>query len=191
VTLQRDPRYFSVLTIPCVTLLAFSITAMKSATARRASFAALALAGIFGAALGWNHHKLAAHERFVTSPYNTPATALEPYVYFGVRAAENFVTNRIQCACAMDVGRASTIKQINHLPGTRTLTSAEARYLVLSVQMQPDKWRAKQRDGWRKVAEIPGEKGFFNAHSERVVNASQTPGLIVLENPAWPAVSTP
>ena len=63
---------------------------------------------------------------------------------------------------------------------------------ALSVQIQPEKWQTKIKQGWRKVAEIPGDEvaarkfliRFLARPDGRQMNISPTPILIVLENPA-------
>jgi hypothetical protein len=193
VPMQGDPRYLTVLTIPCLTLLAAWLTSLRSSWWRRALVGVLIASGLMGAALDIGHDKLSAYRKFTESEYNQPATVLEPFVYFGARVTQNFSPTDVRYACANDLGRITTIKQIHYLPGTRLVSWTEARYLVLSVQIQPEKWRTKIKEGWRKVAEIPGHNvparewvaRCLAKLSGRSVAVSPTPVLIVLENPTF------
>jgi hypothetical protein len=200
VTLQRDPRYISPLTAPCLIAIAIFLCGLKNNFLRNGLFAALAVVGLLGASLSAGQTALTAHKRFVASEFNRADTVLEPFTYFGARAAQNFsvADSQPRFACASDLGRNSTVAQINYLPGARTAACADAHYLVLSVREQPEKWKLKVKEGWRKVKEIPGDAVFarralahvlllVRPHNARFAALAEAPGLVVLENPNFPA----
>ncbi len=196
VPLQRDPRYLSLLTIPCLALLSVWLLELHSNLWRGIAVSALIASGLLGASLDLGRVKLFAHQRFANSEYNAAFTTAEPFVYFGIRAAQNFSADTIKISYANDLGRTGTVKLMPHLPGARLLASCEAHYAVFSAQTQPEKWKTKMKDGWRKVAEIPGENIFFRQLAMRVIGKIRgrapvnfAPGLIVLENPAFVATS--
>lgn len=192
VTLLREPRYLSVLTIPCVTVLAAWLVSLRWPWWRAAVVAALVASGILGAALDLGRAKLSAHGRFAASEYNRPDAALEPYVYFGARATQNFASRRARFACATDLGRNEAAKLMPHLPGTRMTPVGEARYLVTTLNIKPEKWKTKAQEGWRVAAEISGDEIILRELAKRLLakirgrsgSVSSTPSLIVLENPA-------
>jgi hypothetical protein len=191
IPMQRDPRYLSILTIPCLTLLSIWLLDLRSGFWRGGLIVLLIVSGLLCASLDIGRVKIAAHRQFVSSEYNTPATTAEPFVYFGIRAAQNFSNDTIKISYANDLGRNSAAKLMPHLPGAQLLACSEARYAVFSAQTQPEKWKAKVKEGWRKVAEIPGENIFLREQAIRLVgkirgrsSESSKPGLIVLENPA-------
>lgn len=189
VTMQRDPRYLSVLTIPCVTLLAAWLTGLRSGFWRCAFLTVLVASGIFGAALDLGSAKLSACRAFLASEFNREETTLEPNVYFGARAAQNFAPADFDCA--NDLGRVTTVKLLPHLPGTWFTASDETRYAVFFDDIQPEKWEAKVKDGWRIVKKISGEKvfarevaiGILAELPGQTAKSAAAPGLIVLENP--------
>ena len=191
IPMQRDPRYLSVLTIPCVTILAVWLVNLRQAFWRRAVIGVLMVSGIVCALLDVGRVKLSAHRRFAASEYNQPGAALEPFVYFGVRATQNFSPAAARFACARDEGRTTTARNIHYLPGARLAASGEVRYLVFSAQTQPEKWQAKQKEGWRQVAVIRGDKVAARELARNVLVrlgapdalVSPTADLIVFENP--------
>jgi hypothetical protein len=149
------------------------------------------VSGLLCASLDIGRVKLSAHRRFVASEYNTPNTVAEPFVYFGVRAAQNFEKDAVKISCANDLGRTSAVKLMPHLPGSKLFASDEAQYAVFSAQTQPEKWKTKVKEGWGKVAEIAGEDIFLREVAVRLlakirgsVVENSAPNLIVLENPA-------
>lgn len=194
--LQGDPRYLTVLTIPCVVLLAVFITNLRLRLWRIAITSGLIITGLVSAAMDLGSVKLTAHQRFTFSPYNQTTTALEPFVYFGARAVQKFRTNAVHYACSTDLGRITAMKQIVYLPATRTMDSAQARYLVLSVENQPEKWKKKEKEGWRVVAVIRGDGNrirnlavkllIYAGQPTRLEPIVRSPALVVLENPTWP-----
>jgi hypothetical protein len=192
IMLQRDPRYLSILTIPCLALLAAWICALRSAFWRRSVIGAFILSGLLCALLDVGRIKIAAHRRFAASEYNAPTTTAEPFVYFGIRAAQNFSVDSVRISCATDLGRAGAVKLMPHLPNEGLLASVKAHYVVFSTQTQPEKWKIKLEQGWRKVAEIQGEHVFFRERVRRLIGKIQGLselnsdfGLIILENPAF------
>jgi hypothetical protein len=193
IPMQRDPRYLAVLTIPCLTLLAVWLSVLRQGFWRSVVIAGLIASGLLGASLDIGRVKLSAYRRFAISEYNQPATVLEPFVYFGARATQNFSPAAAQFACASDLGRTGTARSIHHLPGARVMTTTEARYLVLSVQTQPEKWKTKIKEGWHRVAEFPGDKVPVRELAAKIlmklhgvaVSVSSPPGIIVLESPAF------
>lgn len=194
VTMQRDPRYLSILTIPCLTLLSIWLLNLRSGFWRGSIIVGLIASGLLCASLDIGRVKTVAHRRFAASEYNTPSTTAEPFVYFGIRAAQNFSKDAVKISCANDLGRTSAVKLMPHLPGAQLLACPAARYAVFSAQTQPDKWKTKIKEGWRKVAEIPGENVFSRELAMRAIGKirgrateKSAPGLIVLENPAFAA----
>jgi hypothetical protein len=191
IPMQRDPRYLSLLTIPCLVLLAIWIASLRSRFWRIGIVATLLVSGLLCAFLDVGRVKLSAHRRFATSEYNASNTTAEPFVYFGIRAAQNFSGNSINISCATDLGRISAVKLMPHLPNARLLSVTEARYAVFSSQTQPEKWKSKIKEGWRKVSEIRGETVLARDLVLRAIGkirgpkTNLPPGLIVLENPAF------
>ena len=192
VPLQRDPRYLSILTIPCLMLLAVWLLNMRSKFWRVSAIAALIVSGLLGASLDLGHVKLSACKRFAISEYNITATAAEPFIYFGIRASQNFSTNTIKISYANDLGRTTAVKLLPHLPGARALACREARYAVFSLQTQPAKWKDKIKAGWRKVGEIPDENILARERALGIIrkilgrsSGNPASGLVVLENPAF------
>ena len=198
VPLLPDPRYLSIVTIPCMVVLAIFFRGIRSPVWRAALVGALIVIGLLGVAADYGDTKLTAHRKFVASVYNQPETALEPFVYFGARAAQDFRPAEARYACATDLGRVSMIDLVGNLPAVRTMTSGEARYLALSEDLQPEKWRKKLAEGWRKVEEIPGESRWTRRHLSQLlaacglgaVFADNVPALLILENPRWPAAAS-
>ena len=191
-TLQRDPRYLSVLTIPCLSLLAVWLLSLRPGLWRGLAVGTIIASGLLGAALDLGRAKLSAHRQFAASEYNAPATTAEPFVYFGVRAAQNFSPAAARFACASDLGRVTTVRKISHLPGARMGACREARYLVLAAQVQPEKLEKKITEGWRQVAAFSGDHVFVRELAMRMLSKIRgdsviqpTPGLIVLENPSF------
>ncbi|MFM2082182.1 MAG: hypothetical protein RL380_873 [Verrucomicrobiota bacterium] len=194
VTMQRDPRYLSVLTVPCLTLLAFGLDRLNRRWLRAGLIGLLIATGLLGAGLDVGHVKLTAHRKFLASPFNSAATALEPNVYFGARAAQDFAPGEF--ACASDLGRITTTRLMPHLASSRLATVDSARYAVFSVETQPDKWRKQQAAGWRVVAEFPCDAVPLREFADRLLKkfrpsatrgTKPTPGLLVLENPHFTA----
>ncbi len=190
VTMQRDPRYLSVLTIPCVTLLATWLVTLRSGFWRVALIIALVASGIAGAALDLGRAKLSACHTFVLSKFNRADTVVEPNIYFGTLASEDFSPERIKFSCANDLGRNTTVELLPHLPGARLTSHYDARYAVFAAADTP-KWQTQIKEGWRKVAEVPGDKVFARelavgmltklfGHTAKSAAAS---GLFILENP--------
>jgi hypothetical protein len=199
--LQGDPRYLTVLTIPCMILVAAFTMSLRRIRWRVVVVAGWMISGLVCSFMDLGTIKLTAYERFTQSRYNLPETTLEPFDYFGARAAQKFQTNNAQYACATDLGRFATMKQLNHLPGTRLVSSSAARYLVLSPQTHYEKTKSKRAEGWRTVAVIKGKTNplrnfvvkfltYFGqpGHREPIV---RWPVLVVLENPAWPPAAPP
>lgn len=160
VTLLNEPRYLSVLTIPCMTLLAVWVQGLRSSWWRGVVVGLLIASGFIAAAMDLGRAKLGAYRRFAQSEYNRPGVVLEPVVYFGVRAAQSFSPENVRFACASDWGRNMAVKLMPHLPQARLERCAAARYLVTTVQIEPEKFQQKLKEGWRVVAEFPGDKIF-------------------------------
>ena len=191
VTMQRDPRYLSVLTIPCVTLLALWLVSLRANFWRATLIGAFVVSGLLCVMLDVGHYKLTAHKKFIASALNRHDCVLEPNVYFGARAVLDFAPAEVRFACASDLGRHDTTKVIPQLPHTRMAASADESYAVFSVETQPDKWRNKIRDGWRVVAEFPREQNALRQllvrlrEKIRPTPSAPAPGLIVLANPKF------
>lgn len=201
VPLQGDPRYLTVLTVPCLIVLAVFAAHIRSAMWRGAFIGLLIVSGLLCAAADIGPTKLSAHRRLVVSRYNQPTTALEPFVYFGARAAQDFQPAEARYACASDLGRASALLQMHSLPGTRFVPSAGARYLVLSAQIQSEKWQQKQQEGWKRVDVIQGDSILVRNLAVKFLTlfgqptrrepVVRWPVLVVLENPVWPPTNSP
>jgi hypothetical protein len=201
VPLQGDPRYLTVLTVPCLIVLATFAAQLRSPAGRGMFISFLILSGLICSAADIGPIKLSAHRRFVASPYNQSATALEPFVFFGARAAQNFQPEQARYACANDVGRASALVQIHLVPGTRMVASSTARYLVLSAQTQSEKWQRKQKEGWKPVDTIQGDSLPLRNLAVKILTLFgqptrrepivRWPVLVVLENPAWSPAPAP
>lgn len=200
--LQGDPRYLTVLTIPSLVLLAEFTLKLPRSSWRILAVGSLILSGVIGSMLDLGSVKLSAHQRFAESKYNTPETALEPFVYFGARAALGFQTNNVNFSCASDLGRVTAMKQIPLVPGTRTLRCSEARYLVLSNQSHAEKFQTKiKEEGWRVVEVIRGDNNPLRNIAVRFLSYLGQPGhhtpvvrraaLTILENPDWPGAESP
>jgi hypothetical protein len=195
VTMQRDPRYLAVLTIPCVTLLAVWLNGLRSELARGAAIVALIASGLFGCLLDAGHLKLTAHKNFVASAFNRADVALEPNVYFGCRATLNFTAADVRFLCANDLGRINTTKAMVHMPDAHLTPSAEVRYAVFSLETQPNKWKKQAAAGWHVVTKFPAEKSPVRQFTARLLSqlpgyaakADEVRGLVVLENPAFTA----
>ena len=202
VPLQGDPRYLTVLTIPCLILLAGFISQLPRQSWRITALAILIVSGILSSMLDLGSVKLSAHRRFALSKYNTSETAVEPFVYFGTRAALDFQTNDLKFCCASDLGRVTAMKQLNLIPGTRTLPCAKARYVVLSNRSHQEKFDTKiNKEGWRVVDVILGDRNPLRTRAVKLLTVFGQPGhrepvvpravLTILENPAWSTTNTP
>jgi hypothetical protein len=197
VTLQREPRYWAVLTVPCVIQLAHFLMSLKP-WARWTCTALLISSGLFGASLDQGSATLSCHRAFIASPY-AEASALEPFDYIASRWALGL---KIQprFACVDDCGRSSIVHGCAALEMTRLCKASEARYLVFFPSVRPDLRKRMTSEGWKKMAEFPchvnGNRAVIGrllsivpSQRERANRMLHPPGLVVLANPAYKAPS--
>ena len=192
VTLQRDPRYTSVLTAPTVIVLG-QMTALLSWRPRVAAVAGLALSGIAGAMLDQGPTLIEPHRAAARSRYAAEAV-LEPIEYYGARWHSG-LDRPAPFRCAIDLGRDSVVRLLAHLPATACATSAEVRYVILSTERRPGLPPQLKAAGWKEVANFTAPAsagrrliawmlGPFPGQRERAARISSTPSLRVYENPA-------
>ena len=194
--LQGDPRYLTVLNIPCLILLAAWVNGLGKRVWRIATVSLLILSALICCEMDLGTVKKTAYQRFAKSKYNSPEVALEPFIYFGTRAALGFRTNNVHFACASDLGRATAMKQMDAIPGTRIISSDEAHYLVVTPDTHYEKMKKQTTKGWKVVAAIRGKNNPLRDAAVKFLTYFGQPGrrepivrkptLVILENPHWP-----
>jgi hypothetical protein len=191
-TLQRDPRYAAALTAPTVIVVAQMVAAL-SWRPRLLAAAGLAASGIAGAMLDQGATLIEPHRAFAQSRYAAEAV-LEPLEYYGVRWHSG-LTSPAPYKCATDLGRASVMRLLAHLPATECAESVNARYAVFAVERREDLQPQLLAAGWREVArfQAPASSGRrlvalllgpLPGQQERAGRIGSVPSLRVYENPA-------
>ena len=191
-TLQRDPRYASALTAPTVIVVAQMVAALAWRP-RLLAAGGLAATGIVGAMLDQGGTLIEPHRAFAQSRYAEEAV-LEPLEYYGVRWHSG-LTSPATYKCATDLGRASVLRLLAHLPATECAESARTRYAVFAVERREDLQPQLLAAGWQEVArfQAPASLGRrlvalllrpLPGQRERAGRISSVPSLRVYENPA-------
>jgi len=191
-TLQRDPRYASALTVPTVIVLAQMVTGLTWRP-RVLAAAALAATGIAGAMLDQGARLIEPHRAFAQSHYAAEAV-LEPLEYYGVRWHSG-LTSPAPYKCATDLGRASVVRLLAHLPGTECAESVNTRYAVFAIERREDLQPQLQAAGWQEVARFQASASIgrrllamllrpLPGQRERAGRIGSVPSLRVYENPA-------
>jgi len=193
--LQGDPRYLTALNIPCLILIAAWVNSLPKRVWRIATMSLLIISALICCEMDLGTVKRTAYQRFAKSKYNSPDVALEPFVYFGSRAALGFQTNNVHFTCASDLGRTTVMKQMDVIPGTRIISSDAAHYLVVNPNTHYEKMKSKTTEGWRVVDVIRGKDNLLRSISVKFLTYFGQPGrrepivrrttLVILENPAW------
>lgn len=192
VSMWRDPRYVSALTVPTVIILAQVIVRLP-VTARRLAGAALVASGLVASTLEQGNTLLEPHRRFAASGY-APQAVMEPIEYYGARWVSG-LESAVAFRCVTDLGRITVVTLLSHLPGSRCESAAAARYVVFAAERRRDVTATLTALGWKEVARFraPGSFGrraiasvlaWIPGQEARASRIREVPALRVFENPA-------